>query len=99
MRLDHGQIGTLVSILWVPSLTDEQARNVFTAMTLLIPKQTATSDTCATTNEEDIFAISDSRDLIVLGWVSSRNRPPLTFPDSRRIDTHASASDLLPEQC
>ena len=74
MRLDHGQIGTLVSILWVPSLTDEQARNVFTATTLLIPKQTATSDTCSTTNEEDIFAISDSRDLIVLGWVSPLHR-------------------------
>ena len=36
---------------------------------LVIPKQTATSDSCTTLNEEELFELQDSHDLITLGWI------------------------------
>ena len=36
---------------------------------LLIPKQTSTSDSCTTLNEEDLFEFQDSNDLVTLGWI------------------------------
>ncbi|KAJ1987281.1 hypothetical protein H4R33_002932 [Dimargaris cristalligena] len=44
-------------------------RNEFFLNTLLIPKQTATSDTCTTTNEEEIVAYQMEHDLLTLGWI------------------------------
>ncbi|GAN08846.1 endosome-associated ubiquitin isopeptidase [Mucor ambiguus] len=37
--------------------------------TLIIPKQTGTSDTCTTENEEDLFDIQDKHDLLTFGWI------------------------------
>lgn len=36
---------------------------------LLIPKQSGTSDSCSTENEEEIFTFQDEHDLITLGWI------------------------------
>lgn len=39
---------------------------------LMIPKQSGTSDSCTTMNEEDIFDFQDKQDLITLGWIHVR---------------------------
>ncbi|KAG5022101.1 hypothetical protein JHK85_018443 [Glycine max] len=36
---------------------------------LIIPKQESTSDSCQTTNEEEIFEVQDKRSLFPLGWI------------------------------
>lgn len=38
----------------------------------MIPKQSGTSDSCSTMNEEDIFEFQDKKDLITLGWIHVR---------------------------
>jgi STAM-binding protein len=35
----------------------------------MIPKQTSTSDTCQTEDEESLFMELDKRDLMTLGWI------------------------------
>jgi len=35
----------------------------------MIPKQSGTSDSCTTMNEEEIFEFQDKQDLITLGWI------------------------------
>lgn len=44
-------------------------RNEFTITCLIIPKQVATSDTCAMINEEEIITAQDSLDIMSLGWI------------------------------
>lgn len=39
---------------------------------LMIPKQSGTSDSCTTMNEEEIFEFQDKQDLITLGWIHVR---------------------------
>ena len=46
-----------------------QQKNMFFVTHLLIPKQTSTSDSCTTLNEEELFEFQDSKDLITLGWI------------------------------
>ena len=41
----------------------------FTVTHLIVPKQTATSDTCGMINEEEIFECQDRLDLLTLGWI------------------------------
>ena len=43
----------------------------YTVTTLLIPKQTSTSDTCTMLEEELVLQFTEERSLITLGWVSS----------------------------
>ena len=43
----------------------------FSVTTLLIPKQTSTSDTCTMLEEELVLQFTEERSLITLGWVSS----------------------------
>lgn len=63
---------------------------------LLIPEQTATSDTCETVNESTIFDYCDSEDLIVLGWIHTH--PTQTcFMSSRDLHTHCGYQVMLPE--
>lgn len=46
-----------------------QKNNILKITTLIIPKQTGTSDTCTTENEEDLFDIQDKHDLLTFGWI------------------------------
>ncbi|OMH83144.1 STAM-binding protein-like A [Zancudomyces culisetae] len=48
---------------------------VLRVIALLIPKQQATSNTCTTTNEEEVAFILSDNDWVALGWihVSSMN--------------------------
>ena len=43
----------------------------YSVTTLLIPKQTSTSDTCTMLEEELVLQFTEERNLITLGWVSS----------------------------
>lgn len=36
---------------------------------MILPKQKGTSDSCVTTNEEEIFDYQDQHNLITLGWI------------------------------
>lgn len=36
---------------------------------VILPKQHGTSDSCTTTNEEEIFDVQDQKNLITLGWI------------------------------
>ena len=71
-------------------------RNVFTITHLLIPKQTGTVDTCATTHEEEQFAFQDAHDLLVVGWIHTH--PQFScFMSSLDLHTHASYQAMLAE--
>mgnify|MGYP002142455825 CR=1 FL=1 len=52
--------------------------DVFTITTLIVPKQTATSDTCAMSNEEEIVDTQDRLDVLSLGWIHVRTSTPST---------------------
>ncbi|CAO3563365.1 unnamed protein product [Mortierella alpina] len=72
------------------------SRNKLTVTTLIIPKQTATSDTCSTTNEDELFEFQSERDLMTLGWIHTH--PTQTcFMSSVDLHTHCSYQLMLPE--
>jgi STAM-binding protein len=64
---------------------------------LVIPRQTATSDTCEMTHESDLFDYIDGfPDLMILGWIHTH--PTQTcFMSSRDLHTHAAYQMMLPE--
>lgn len=65
------------------------SRGVFTISTLVVPKQEATSDSCSTINEEEIFEAQDARGLFQLGWIHTH--PTQTcFMSSIDLHTHYS---------
>ena len=51
------------------SLFHLQSQGCLKLTHIIIPKQTGTSDSCDTCNEEEIFEALDSSDLITLGWI------------------------------
>jgi STAM-binding protein len=64
-------------------------KGVFTISTLVVPKQEATSDSCSTINEEEIFEAQDQRGLFQLGWIHTH--PTQTcFMSSIDLHTHYS---------
>jgi len=70
--------------------------NAFFISRLIIPSQTATSDTCEMTNESQLFDYVDSEDLMVLGWIHTH--PSQTcFMSSRDLHTHAGYQMMLAE--
>ncbi|KAH8552672.1 hypothetical protein BGW37DRAFT_292445 [Umbelopsis sp. PMI_123] len=70
--------------------------NELTVTTLLIPKQTSTSDTCTTENEEDVFEYQDQHDLLTLGWIHTHPTQSC-FMSSVDLHTHCSYQLMLPE--
>ncbi|KAK8967860.1 AMSH-like ubiquitin thioesterase 3 [Platanthera guangdongensis] len=70
--------------------------STFVVTTLIIPKQEATSDSCQTTHEEEIFNVQDQRSLFPLGWIHTH--PTQTcFMSSIDLHTHYSYQIMLPE--
>ncbi|CAG8622083.1 16943_t:CDS:2 [Acaulospora colombiana] len=70
--------------------------NVFYVTTLIIPKQTSTSDTCTMTNEEELIEYQEQRSLIMLGWIHTH--PSQTcFMSSMDLHTHSSYQVISPE--
>jgi len=77
-------------------LAGKLSRDRFRITHLLVPKQTGTSDSCATSNEEAIFEFQDKHELITLGWIHTH--PSQTaFLSSVDLHTHASYQLMLPE--
>ncbi|CAM0138566.1 hypothetical protein VKS41_007186 [Umbelopsis sp. WA50703] len=70
--------------------------NQLTVTTLLIPKQTSTSDTCTTENEEEVFDYQDRHDLLTLGWIHTHPTQSC-FMSSVDLHTHCSYQLMLPE--
>jgi len=71
-------------------------RNVLTVTHLLVPKQTSTSDTCSTTNEEELFEFQDKNNLITMGWIHT-HPTQRCFMSSVDLHTHCSYQRMLPE--
>ena len=70
-------------------LAGRLSRDCFRITHLLVPKQTGTSDSCTTSNEEAIFDYMDKHELIMLGWIHTH--PSQTaFLSSVDLHTHAS---------
>ncbi|KAG8193409.1 hypothetical protein JTE90_009634 [Oedothorax gibbosus] len=77
-------------------LAGKMSHNQLMVTHLLLPKQTGTSDSCTTDNEEDIFLYQDKYDLITLGWIHTH--PSQTaFMSSVDLHTHCSYQLMMPE--
>ncbi|XP_046860236.1 AMSH-like protease [Xenia sp. Carnegie-2017] len=77
-------------------LAGNLGQNTFQITHLIIPKQTSTSDSCTTLNEEDIFSYQDTHNLITLGWIHTH--PSQTaFMSSIDLHTHCSYQLMMPE--
>ncbi|KAI4350927.1 hypothetical protein L6164_005330 [Bauhinia variegata] len=63
---------------------------------LIIPKQESTSDSCQTTNEEEIFEVQDKLSLFPLGWIHTHPTQSC-FMSSIDLHTHYSYQIMLPE--
>lgn len=62
----------------------------------MIPPQTATSDSCTTTDEEALFEFQDKHSLLTLGWIHTH--PTQTcFMSSVDLHTHVGYQIMLPE--
>ncbi|KAL1921190.1 uncharacterized protein VTP21DRAFT_10906 [Calcarisporiella thermophila] len=94
--LDIAQPNTNKNLETCGILSGTLKRNIFTINTLIIPKQTSTSDTCTTTNEEELFAYQDERDLMTLGWIHTHPTQSC-FMSSVDLHTHCSYQLMLPE--
>ncbi|KAJ3686063.1 hypothetical protein LUZ61_015227 [Rhynchospora tenuis] len=68
----------------------------FFVTALIIPKQEATSDSCTTTNEEDVFEYQDKNSLFSLGWIHTHPTQSC-FMSSIDIHTQYSYQVMLPE--
>ncbi|XP_074616417.1 STAM-binding protein-like A [Acropora palmata] len=77
-------------------LTGRLQKNMFFVTHLLIPKQTSTSDSCTTLNEEELFEFQDSKDLITLGWIHT-HPSQTSFMSSVDLHTHCSYQLIMPE--
>lgn len=68
----------------------------FIVTTLLIPKQRATSDTCAMEEEELVLEFTEERSLITLGWIHTHPTQSC-FMSSVDLHTHCGFQRMLPE--
>ncbi|CAA6671316.1 unnamed protein product [Spirodela intermedia] len=68
----------------------------FYVTALVIPKQESTSNTCHTTNEEEIFDYQDKESLFPLGWIHTHPTQSC-FMSSVDLHTHYSYQIMLPE--
>ncbi|KAK0157995.1 hypothetical protein PV328_011663 [Microctonus aethiopoides] len=77
-------------------LAGKLEKNKLTVTHLLIPKQSGSSDSCITHNEEEIFDYQDQHSLITLGWIHTH--PTQTaFLSSVDLHTHCSYQLMMSE--
>ncbi|KAJ2558615.1 hypothetical protein EV175_000709 [Coemansia sp. RSA 1933] len=96
--LDIAEANTMANLETCGVLCGKQipGQEALVMTTLIIPKQSATSDTCTTEKEEELFAEQIDRDLITLGWIHTH--PTQTcFMSSLDLHTHLSYQLMLPE--
>ncbi|KAI9014502.1 hypothetical protein CLU79DRAFT_838356 [Phycomyces nitens] len=110
MRLPHvlqeqflslAKKNTLKNIETCGILAGNLKNNILTITTLILPKQTGTSDTCSTENEEDLFEFQNKHDLLTFGWIHASaycTHPTQScFLSSVDLHTHCSYQLMLPE--
>ena len=94
LRVAHKN--TLANLETCGFLAGTLIANAFFISRLIIPSQTATSDTCEMTNESQLFDYVDTEDLMILGWIHTH--PSQTcFMSSRDLHTHAGYQVMLAE--
>lgn len=77
-------------------LAGKLSNNAFVVSTVIIPKQTGTSDTCNTTEEFELFDTIDKLDMITLGWIHTH--PSQTaFLSSIDLHTQFGFQIMTPE--
>jgi len=95
MQLAHGNTLRGIEtcgILAVPENCQEKYR----VTTLIIPKQTATSDTCTTTNEDELLLYLQENDLMTVGWIHT-HPTQRCFLSSMDLHAHLSYQLLMKE--
>lgn len=77
-------------------LCGTSVNNALFISTLIIPKQTCTTDTCETDNEEEVIEFCMKEDLMVFGWIHTH--PTQTcFMSSRDLHTQSGYQVMMPE--
>jgi STAM-binding protein len=77
-------------------LAGKLSHDIFTITTLMMPKQTATSDTVSMLNEEEIFDVQDKKELLTLGWIHTHPTQQC-FMSSVDLHTHFPYQLLMAE--
>lgn len=77
-------------------LTGKLSQNRFFITHLVVPKQSATPDSCTTECEEELFDVQDKYDLITLGWIHT-HPSQTSFLSSVDLHTQCSYQQLMPE--
>jgi len=72
------------------------ARGELQVTTLIVPKQTGGPDTCAMTNEDELFNYCMDASLLTMGWIHTHPRQEC-FLSSVDLHTHCGFQSLLPE--
>lgn len=94
LRLAHQN--TLKNVETCGFLAGTLRANALFVSALVVPKQTATSDTCEMTDESELFDYVDQHDLMILGWIHTH--PTQTcFMSSRDLHTHSGYQMMLAE--
>eukprot|EP00898_Chlorokybus_atmophyticus_P005811 jgi/Chlat1/6230/Chrsp44S05816 len=77
-------------------LAGKMKQGVFYITTLIVPKQEATTDSCAMLNEEELFEVQDSKELFSLGWIHTHPTQSC-FMSSIDLHTHCAYQTMLSE--
>ncbi|CAI6346711.1 unnamed protein product [Macrosiphum euphorbiae] len=94
--LEQAQRNTSNNLETCGILAGKLSSNCLIVTHLMIPKQSGTSDSCTTMNEEDIFEFQDKQDLITLGWIHT-HPSQTSFMSSVDLHTHYSYQLMMPE--
>lgn len=94
--LDVARSNTLKNIETCGILAGQLKQHQLLVTHVILPKQSGTSDSCNTMNEEEIFDIQDQLNLITLGWIHTH--PSQTaFLSSVDLHTQAGYQIMMPE--
>jgi len=77
-------------------LAGKMSKGTFFITTLIVPKQTSTSDSVTATDEEEIFDAQDQRGLLPLGWIHTHPQQTC-FLSSIDLHTHCAYQTMLDE--
>ncbi|OLY77787.1 STAM-binding protein [Smittium mucronatum] len=94
--LDYAKANTKANLETCGILCGTIDNGIIKTTMLIIPQQTATSDTCTTEKEEEILMLTSEHDLIVLGWIHTHPSQSC-FMSSIDLHTHCSYQLMLPE--
>lgn len=94
--LDVARSNTLKNVETCGILAGQLKQHQLLVTHVILPKQSGTSDSCNTMNEEEIFDIQDQLNLITLGWIHTH--PSQTaFLSSVDLHTQAGYQIMMPE--